>query len=132
MNLVSSVVGLTMVGGGSAKLLRLPAYETLVQGLSWTSEERRGIGAAELLGGALMLAGATRRLGAGVVLAASGLALSAELKGDRRELAAARAAVMLTSLLVLVTDSRPSPSHPFATALLVGPEASRLGSRAFE
>ena len=65
-----------MIVGGVAKLNRFPAYEQMVEELDWTDDERQRIGIAELVGGALMLLRPTRRLGAGVVLAASGAALA--------------------------------------------------------
>ena len=100
MNFVSTMVGLTMIGGSGAKLLRIPAYQDLVEGLAWTETERRRIGAAEFLGGALMLFQPTRRLGSGIVLAASGAALSVELRSGQTQLAGARAGLMLAALLV--------------------------------
>jgi hypothetical protein len=100
MKLIASAAGATMVAGGVAKLARPPAYEKLVADLQWSDGERQAIGAAELLGGALMLFGPTRRIGAGVVLAASGAALAVELKSGATELAAPRAGVMLAALLV--------------------------------
>ena len=98
MKLVSSAVGATMVGGGVAKLARPPAYEKMVEALGWTEQERQGLGVAELVGGVLMLLGPTRRLGAGVVLAASGAALTFELRAGQTRLAGARAAIILGAL----------------------------------
>ena len=100
MKLVSSAIGATMVGGGLAKLARPPAYEKLVGALDWTGQERQGLGVAELVGGALMLIGPTRRLGAGVVLAASGAALTFELRAGQSQLAGPRAAIILGALAV--------------------------------
>lgn len=100
MTLIASATGATMVAGGVAKLARPPAYETLVSELNWSSEERQAIGVAELVGGALMLLGPTRRLGAGIVLAASGAALAVEIRSGATELAAPRAGIMLAALLV--------------------------------
>ena len=100
MKLISTLTGAAMVAGGAAKLLRVPAYEELVKSLDWTDEERQRIGTAELIGGVLMLLSPTRRLGAGVVLAASGVALSTELKSGETQLAAARAGIMVAALLV--------------------------------
>jgi hypothetical protein len=100
MKLIASAAGATMVAGGIAKLARPPSYEKLVAELQWTEEERQSIGVAELLGGALMLFGPTRRIGAGLVLAASGAAIAVELKSGATELATPRAAIMLAALLV--------------------------------
>jgi hypothetical protein len=100
MKLIASAIGAVMVAGGVAKLAKPAAYETLVQDLSWSEEERQAIGVAELVGGALMLLGPTRRIGAGVVLAASGAALAVELKSGASELAAPRVGVVLAALLV--------------------------------
>ena len=100
MKLVSSAIGATMVGGGLAKLARPPSYEKLVEALDWTEEERQHLGIAELVGGVLMLLGPTRRLGAGVVLAASGAALTFELRASQTQLAGPRAVIMLGALAV--------------------------------
>lgn len=101
MKLISAAVGTTMIAGGATKLARVPAYERLVSGLDWTVDQRERIGVAELVGGALMVFGPTRRLGAGLVLAASGAALSHELRSEQTSLAAARAGVMLGALLTV-------------------------------
>jgi uncharacterized membrane protein YphA (DoxX/SURF4 family) len=103
MKLISTAIAATMIAGGVAKLNRFPAYEQLVDGLDWTEEERQRIGVAEIVGGALLLFGPTRRLGAGVVLAASGAALASELRGDQTELVSARGGVILGALLVAMT-----------------------------
>jgi uncharacterized membrane protein YphA (DoxX/SURF4 family) len=100
MKLIAAATGATMVAGGIAKLAKPPAYETLVKDLGWSDQERQAIGVAELVGGALMLLGPTRRIGAGIVLAASGAALAVELKSGASELAAPRAGVVLAALLV--------------------------------
>ena len=100
MKLVSAAVGSTMIAGGLAKLTRPPAYEQLVRELDWSDDERRAIGVAELVGGALMLAASTRRLGTGVLLAASGAALAVEIRSGQSQLATPRAAIMLAALLI--------------------------------
>ncbi len=100
MKLIASAAGLTLLAAGVAKLARPPSYEALVKDLDWSEEERQGIGAGELAGGLLMLLGPTRRLGAGVVLAASGAALAVELRSGATRLAAPRAGLMIAALLV--------------------------------
>ncbi|WP_174301359.1 DoxX family protein [Caulobacter sp. S45] len=100
MKFVSAVIGSTLAAAGLAKLLRVAAYEDLVQDLDWSDEERQAIGVSELVGGLLMLAGPTRRLGVGVVLAASGAALAVELRSDQTQLSTPRAGIMLATLLV--------------------------------
>ena len=102
MKLISAAVATTMIAGGVAKLNRFPAYERLVDGLDWTDVERQRIGLAEAVGGLLMLLRPTRRLGAGVVLAASGAALAAQLRSRQEQLGAARAGVMAAALLVCI------------------------------
>ncbi len=100
MKIVFAAVGSTMAGAGLAKLLHVSAYEELVKELKWTDQERQAIGGAELLGGLLMLFNPTRRLGAGVVLAVSGAALSVELRSAQPQLSIPRAAIMLAALLI--------------------------------
>ena len=100
MKIISAAVGATMAAAGLAKLLRISAYEDLVADLDWTDEERQAIGISELVGGLLMLAGSTRRLGVGVVLAASGAALSVELRSKQAQLSTPRAGIMLATLLL--------------------------------
>ena len=100
MKIFSAAVGATMAAAGLAKLLQIPAYEDLVADLDWTDEERQAIGISELVGGLLMLAGPTRRLGVGVVLAASGAALSVELRSKQTQLSTPRAGIMLATLLL--------------------------------
>ena len=104
MKIISAAVGAPMACAGLAKLLRAPAYETLVKDLDWTAEERQAIGASELVGGLLMLAGPTRRLGVGAVLAASGAALAVELRSKHTQLATPRAGIMLAALLLGAAD----------------------------
>ncbi len=104
MKIVSAAVGVTMAAAGLAKLLRLPAYEDLVANLDWTDEERQAIGVGELVGGLLMLTGATRRLGVGVFLAASGAALAVEVRSKQTQLATPRAGIMLAALLIGAAD----------------------------
>ena len=100
MKLISAAIGSTMAAAGLAKLLRVPAYEDLVQDLDWSDEERQAIGVSELIGGLLMLVAPTRRLGVGVVLSASGAALSVELRSGQTQLSTPRAGIMLATLLL--------------------------------
>ncbi len=104
MKIVSAAIGATMAAAGLAKLLRVPAYERLVEDLDWADEERQAIGVGELVGGLLMLAGATRRLGVGAVLAASGAALAVEVRSKQAQLATPRAGIMLAALLIGAAD----------------------------
>ena len=100
MKLVATAIGATMIGGGVAKLAHPPVYEEMVEALDWTETERQHLGTAELVGGLLMLFGPTRRLGAGVVLAASGAALAFELRASQVQLAGPRAAIIAGALAV--------------------------------
>ena len=100
MKIISAAVGATMAAAGLAKLLRIPAYEELVEDLDWSDDERQAIGIGELTGGLLMLAGPTRRLGTGIVLAASGAAFNVELRSKQTQLSTPRACLTLAALLI--------------------------------
>jgi hypothetical protein len=90
----------TMIAGGG-KLVASPSYRRLVADLNWSDDELVRLGAAEVLGGLLILFKPSRRLGGAIVLAASAYALAAEIKAGAAVLATSRAGVLLGALSAL-------------------------------
>jgi hypothetical protein len=92
------IIGASIALAGADKLSGGRGYESLFHHLGWTEDQMHRLGAAELLGGLLMTARPTRRLGAAVVLAASAAVLLAELEKGDFKLAVSRAGVLLAAL----------------------------------
>ena len=96
------IVGASIALAGADKLIGDRAYEGMFRDLGWSQVEMRKVGAAEVLGGLMMLFRPTRRLGAAVVLAASTTVLLAELREGELKLAASRGGVILAGLGALI------------------------------
>jgi hypothetical protein len=96
------LAGLAIALAGADKLLGQRAYKSFFGDLGWSETEMRQVGGAELLGGLLMALKPTRRLGAGIVIAASARVLGTELKQDVPKAAAARAGLLLAAVGALV------------------------------
>jgi hypothetical protein len=96
------LAGASIALAGVDKLISGRGYEHMFGHLGWSEAEMRKVGAAEVLGGLLMVMRPTRRLGAAVVIAASASVLAAELKHGEVKLAASRGGVLLAALGALV------------------------------
>jgi hypothetical protein len=96
------MVGLGMAVAGVDKLAGERSYARLYRRWGWTRQQMRLAGAAELAGGLMMAFRATRRLGGGVMAAASVTQLTAEIAHGDGALAAARSGVLGAALLSLI------------------------------
>ena len=95
-------IGASIVLAGLDKVIGDRAYRGMFQHLGWSEAEMRKVGAAELLGGALMMMKPTRRLGGAIVAAASASVLLAEMRQGELKLAASRGGVLLASMGAVV------------------------------
>jgi hypothetical protein len=96
------IAGASIALAGADKLLSDRGYQKMFGHLGWSRERMRQVGAAEVLGGLLMVLKPTRRLGAAVVIAASASVLAAELQKGDGKLAASRAGVLLAAVGALL------------------------------
>ena len=96
------IAGASIAIAGADKLLGDRAYKSMFRQLGWSQAQMRRVAGAEVLGGLLMIARPTRRLGAAIVVAASASVLAAELQRDEMKLAGPRTGVLLTALAALV------------------------------
>jgi hypothetical protein len=96
------IVGAAIALAGADKLLGDRAYEGMFKHLGWSQGEMQKLGAAEVLGGLLMVMRPTRRLGAAIVLAASTTVLVTEIQTGDMKLAVSRGGVLLAALAGLV------------------------------
>lgn len=96
------IVGASIALAGADKLLGDRAYEGMFKHLGWSQGEMQKLGAAEVLGGLLMVMRPTRRLGAAIVLAASTTVLVTEIQKGDMKLAVSRGGVLLAALAGLV------------------------------
>ncbi len=101
MAYVFSALGAAVALAGGDKLAGNRAYAGLFRHLGWTRGEMQAAGAAEVAGGLLMTAPATRRVGGALVAASSAAVLASELQRNDGKLAAARALVLLAGLAAL-------------------------------
>ena len=95
------VAGAGVALAGADKLIGERAYEGMFRQLGWSQAQMRRLGAAEVLGGVLMIPRGSRRLGAAIVCAASATVLLAEIGRGRTRLAASRGGVLLAALAAL-------------------------------
>lgn len=102
MRWLTTAVGLGMAVAGVDKLAGDRGYVRLYRHWGWTREQMRWAGTAELAGGVLMAFRPTRRLGGGLLTAASAVQLAAEIDHGDNHLAAARSGVMAVALLALL------------------------------
>jgi hypothetical protein len=99
-------VGVSVALAGADKLLGDHAYERMFEHLGWSRSDMIRLGSAELLGGLLLAARPTRRLGGAIVLTASLVVLAAEIRRGQMGLAASRAGVILAALGALAAPGR--------------------------
>ena len=96
------LAGASIALAGADKLLGDRAYKGMFSQLGWSPAQMQQVAGAEVLGGLLMIPKLTRRLGAAIVIAASGSVLAAELKHGEVKLAASRGGVLATALAALI------------------------------
>ena len=106
MSILYPALGSAIVLAGGDKLAGDGSYKRMFRGLGWSQSDMRLVAMIELVGGALMIPRATRRLGGALVAVASAVVLHSELQDDQTSLAAPRALVLLTGLSALL-----APGH---------------------
>ena len=102
MSIIYPAIGAAIVVGGGDKLAVEGAYERMFRGLGWSQADMRLVALVEVVGGALMVPRATRRLGGAIVAAASAAVLNSELRDGDTKLAGARALVLLAGLSAIL------------------------------
>ena len=95
------LLGLGMAVAGFDKLAGNRLYRELFDKWGWTRQQMNNVATAELIGGVLMIPRQTRRLGGGILAAASGVVLASELQ-YRESLAAPRMGVLMVALTALL------------------------------
>ncbi len=92
------VAGAAIAVAGADKLVGNRGYASMFRHLGWSDDAMRAAAAAEVIGGALMVPRATRRLGGLIVAAVSAAVLLSEINEGDGKLAASRGAVLLAGL----------------------------------
>jgi len=95
------LLGLGMAVAGFDKLAGNRSYRALFEKWGWSRQQMNNVATAELIGGALMIPRQTRRLGGGILAAASGVVLASELQ-YREPLAAPRMGVLMVAVTALL------------------------------
>ena len=102
MSSIYPAIGTAIVVAGGDKLAGEGAYKRMFRGLGWSQSDMRVIALVEVVGGALMIPRATRRLGGAIVATASAAVLNSELKDGDTKLAGARTLVLLAGLSAIL------------------------------
>lgn len=98
MAVLYPVAGAAIAVAGADKLVGNRGYATMFKNLGWSEDAMRAAAAAEVIGGAMMIPRATRRLGGLIVAAVSAAVLLSEINEGDGKLAASRGAVMIAGL----------------------------------
>jgi hypothetical protein len=106
MSLFFPFIGAAIAVAGGDKLAGNKAYGNMFREIGWSKFDMRAAAAAEVAGGMMLLAPATRRIGGIVLAAASAAVLAGEVKANAPKLAAPRAALLLTALAAIVAPGR--------------------------
>ena len=102
MRLFFTLLGLSFAAAGSSKLADQHGYRQLFRRWGWSTREMQLVGLAEIAGGILVAAPATRKLGGALLAATSGTVLAAELRNGNGEMGTARAALLLAALSAFI------------------------------
>ena len=102
MSIIYPALGTAIAVAGGDKLTGDGSYRRMFRGLGWSKSDMRLVALVEVVGGALMIPRATRRLGGAVVTAASAAVLNSELRDGDTKLAGARALVLLAGLSAML------------------------------
>ena len=101
MTILYPVAGAAVALAGVDKLAGNRGYAGMFEDLGWSEDQMQAAATAEVIGGALMVPRATRRLGGAIVAAVSLVVLAAELRRGDAKLAAPRALVLGAGLAAL-------------------------------
>jgi len=97
-SLWTGIVGLVFATAGIAKLTNVAPEAALFKSWGWTRKDMHTIGAAELLGAALLVTRSTQRAGAMLLSSTSVCILLAEIRHDNDALVTPRAGLLLAAL----------------------------------
>ena len=98
MAILYPVAGAAVAVAGADKLMGNRGYAGMFDHLGWSDDEMQAAAAAEVIGGALMIPKATRRIGGAIVAAVSLVVLAAEMRRGDAKLAVPRAMVLAAGL----------------------------------
>ena len=98
MAILYPVAGAAVAVAGADKLMGNRDYAGMFDHLGWSDDEMQAAAAAEVIGGALMISKATRRIGGAIVAAVSLVVLAAEIRRGDAKLAVPRAMVLAAGL----------------------------------
>jgi hypothetical protein len=101
MSLLFPTVGAAVALAGSDKLAGDRSYRKLFHHLGWSQGDMRLAAYAEVLGGLMMTARPTRRIGGAMVAAASACVLYSEVRHGDPKLATSRGLVLLAALAAM-------------------------------
>jgi uncharacterized membrane protein YphA (DoxX/SURF4 family) len=90
-----ALFGLAFVVTGTDKLFGMGAYSRMFHDLGWSEDQMRLVGLAELAGGTLIAAEATRRIGGALLAGASATVLASELRHRDGKRALSRLGLMV-------------------------------------
>ena len=105
MSYAFPALGAAIAIAGSDKIAGY-GYDGMFRHLGWSRRAVQAASSAETLGGMMMVAPATRRLGGLLVTAVSATLLASEMRHGDAKLAIPRAAVMLAGLAALLVPGR--------------------------
>jgi len=100
------ILGAAFVAAGADKASGDAGYEGMFRHLGWSHAGMRNVAIAEIAGGALLIPGPSRRLGAGILAVTSAAVLTTELSRNEVRLAAPRALLLLATLSALLFPRR--------------------------
>ena len=103
-------LGLAFAVAGVEKLFAVGSYRRLPQDLGWPMGAMRAVAAGEVVGGALLSTGRTRRLGGAVLAISCAAMLGGELQHRQGSLALPRLGLLLAALTALLPAARVVPN----------------------
>jgi len=101
MSLLFPTVGAVVAIAGSDKLYGDRAYAGMFKHLGWSRGDMQAVASAELVGGLMMTARPTRRLGGALVAFVSACVFYSEVRHGDSKLATSRGLVMLAALAAM-------------------------------
>ena len=99
-------LGVAFAVAGVEKLFAVGSYRRLPSDLGWPMGAMQAVAAGEVIGGALLSTGRTRRLGGAVLAVSCAAMLGGELQHRRGSLALPRLALLLASLTAFLPSAR--------------------------
>ncbi len=97
---LTPALGAAFAVAGADKIIGNRGYARMFRHLGWSRGGMRAVALAEVVGGAMLGARSTRRLGGAVLSATSAAVLASEVRHGDGKLAGPRALLMLAALIV--------------------------------